>query len=178
VVDAHRNSGGWCWGHVHQEYEAIAAGPAVRDPSTAPIPAMSDRYAWTPGLPPTARSSCIRRRIDSEIRWAHRSSAPGGIRRAEPLIVKLKALLCWALLGWSLGASTAVPIRRALPVEIHGKHNTVYLLDPFTRFVRATTRSRPRCWRPTAGAKSLVMEIDPNNSTRRSCSRKCSQARR
>jgi uncharacterized protein YbaP (TraB family) len=77
--------------------------------------------------------------------------------------VKLKALLCWALLGWSLGASTAGADSTLHCLwEIHGKHNTVYLLGSIHTLRASDYPLAPAVLEAYRGAKSLVMEIDPN----------------
>ena len=77
--------------------------------------------------------------------------------------MKLKALLCWALLGWSLGASTAGADSTLHCLwEIHGKHNTVYLLGSIHTLRASDYPLAPAVLEAYRGAKSLVMEIDPN----------------
>jgi len=78
--------------------------------------------------------------------------------------VQLKALLCWALLGWSLGAVSAARADSTLHClwEIHGKHNTVYLLGSIHTLRASDYPLPPAVLDAYRGAKSLVMEIDPS----------------
>ena len=78
--------------------------------------------------------------------------------------MQLKALLCWALLGWSLGAVSAARADSTLHClwEIHGKHNTVYLLGSIHTLRASDYPLPPAVLDAYRGAKSLVMEIDPS----------------
>ena len=78
--------------------------------------------------------------------------------------MNLKALLCWALLGWSFGAASTASAGSTLHClwEIHGKHNTVYLLGSIHTLRASDYPLAPAVLDAYRGAKSLVMEIDPN----------------
>jgi len=78
--------------------------------------------------------------------------------------VKSKALLCWALLCWSLGAASTASADSTLHClwEIHGKHNTVYLLGSIHTLRATDYPLAPAVLDAYRSAKSLVMEIDPS----------------
>jgi hypothetical protein len=78
--------------------------------------------------------------------------------------VKFKALLCWALLCWSLGAASTAGADSTLHClwEIHGKHNTVYLLGSIHTLRATDYPLAPAVLDAYRSAKSLVMEIDPS----------------
>jgi hypothetical protein len=78
--------------------------------------------------------------------------------------VKFKALLCWALLCCSLGAASGASADSTLHClwEIHGKHNTVYLLGSIHTLRATDYPLAPAVLDAYRSAKSLVMEIDPN----------------
>jgi uncharacterized protein YbaP (TraB family) len=78
--------------------------------------------------------------------------------------VKFKALLCWALLCWSLGAASTASADSTLHClwEIHGKHNTVYLLGSIHTLRATDYPLAPAVLDAYRSAKSLVMEIDPS----------------
>lgn len=79
--------------------------------------------------------------------------------------VRFKALLCWALLGWTFGAASAARADSTLHClwELHGKHNTVYLLGSIHTLRASDYPLAPAVLDAYRGAKSLVMEIDPND---------------
>ena len=78
--------------------------------------------------------------------------------------MKFKALLCWALLCWSLGAASTASADSTLHClwEIHGKHNTVYLLGSIHTLRATDYPLAPAVLDAYRSAKSLVMEIDPS----------------
>jgi uncharacterized protein YbaP (TraB family) len=78
--------------------------------------------------------------------------------------VKFKALLCWALLAWSLGAASTASADSTLHClwEIHGKHNTLYLLGSIHTLRASDYPLAPAVLDAYRSAKSLVMEIDPS----------------
>jgi uncharacterized protein YbaP (TraB family) len=78
--------------------------------------------------------------------------------------VKFKALLCWALLCWSLGPASTASADSTLHClwEIHGKHNTVYLLGSIHTLRATDYPLAPAVLDAYRSAKSLVMEIDPS----------------
>jgi uncharacterized protein YbaP (TraB family) len=78
--------------------------------------------------------------------------------------VKFRALLCWAVLGWSLGAASTASAASTLHClwEIHGKHNTVYLLGSIHTLRTSDYPLAPAVLDAYRSAKSLVMEIDPS----------------
>ena len=76
--------------------------------------------------------------------------------------MRIKALFCWALLGWALTAASAVRADPALHClwELHGKHNTVYLMGSIHTLRASDYPLAPAVLDAYRGAKSLVMEID------------------
>jgi uncharacterized protein YbaP (TraB family) len=72
------------------------------------------------------------------------------------------ALLCWALLGWALGAASTAQADSTLHClwELHGKHNTVYLLGSIHTLRASDYPLAPVVLDAYRDAKSLVMEID------------------
>ena len=78
--------------------------------------------------------------------------------------MKFKALLCWALLCWSLGAASTASADSTLHClwEIHGKHNTVYLLGSIHTLRATDYPLAPAVLDAYRSAKSLIMEIDPS----------------
>ena len=78
--------------------------------------------------------------------------------------MKFKALLCWALLCWSLGPASTASADSTLHClwEIHGKHNTVYLLGSIHTLRATDYPLAPAVLDAYRSAKSLVMEIDPS----------------
>jgi hypothetical protein len=75
-----------------------------------------------------------------------------------------KALLCWALLGCTLGAASTARADSTLHClwELHGKHNTVYVLGSIHTLRSSDYPLAPAVLDAYRAAKSLVMEIDPN----------------
>lgn len=75
-----------------------------------------------------------------------------------------RLLLGWALLGWTLGAAGQVRADSALHClwELHGKHNTVYLLGSIHTLRASDYPLAPAVLDAYRSAKSLVMEIDPD----------------
>jgi uncharacterized protein YbaP (TraB family) len=78
--------------------------------------------------------------------------------------VKFKSLLGWALLCWSLGAASTASADSTLHClwEIHGKHNTVYLLGSIHTLRATDYPLAPAVLDAYRSAKSLIMEIDPS----------------
>jgi uncharacterized protein len=78
--------------------------------------------------------------------------------------VQLKALLCWALLGWALGGVSAARADSSLHClyELHGKHNTVYVLGSIHTLRASDYPLAPAVLDAYRASKSLVMEIDLN----------------
>ena len=78
--------------------------------------------------------------------------------------MKFKSLLCWALLCWSLGAASTASADSTLHClwEIHGKHNTVYLLGSIHTLRATDYPLAPAVLDAYRSAKSLIMEIDPS----------------
>jgi uncharacterized protein len=78
--------------------------------------------------------------------------------------VRLKALLYCALLGWTLGAVSTARADSTLHClwELHGKHNTVYLLGSIHTLRASDYPLAPAVLDAYRGAKSLLMEIDLN----------------
>jgi uncharacterized protein len=78
--------------------------------------------------------------------------------------VRFKPLLCWALVGWIFGAAPAARADSTLHSlwELHGKHNTVYLLGSIHTLRASDYPLAPAVLDAYRGAKSLLMEIDPN----------------
>jgi hypothetical protein len=76
--------------------------------------------------------------------------------------VRIKALFCWALLGWALTAASAVRADPPLHClwELHGKHNTVYLMGSIHTLRASDYPLAPAVLDAYRGAKSLIMEID------------------
>ena len=74
----------------------------------------------------------------------------------------LRSILAWALLAWTLG--TAAPARADPTLhclwELHGKHNTVYLLGSIHTLRASDYPLAPAVVDAYRSAKSLVMEID------------------
>jgi uncharacterized protein YbaP (TraB family) len=73
-------------------------------------------------------------------------------------------LLGWALLAWVLAASAPARADSALHClwELHGKHNTVYLLGSIHTLRASDYPLAPAVVDAYKNAKSLVMEIDLN----------------
>ena len=78
--------------------------------------------------------------------------------------MRLKALLCWALVAWMFAAAPAVRADSTLHClwELHGKHNTVYLLGSIHTLRASDYPLAPAVLDAYRGAKALVMEIDLN----------------
>ena len=78
--------------------------------------------------------------------------------------MRFKALLCWALVGWISGAAPAARADSTLHClwELHGKHNTVYLLGSIHTLRASDYPLAPAVLDAYRGAKSLIMEIDPS----------------
>ncbi len=78
--------------------------------------------------------------------------------------MKFKSLLGWALLCWSLGAASTASADSTLHClwEIHGKHNTVYLLGSIHTLRATDYPLAPAVLDAYRSAKSLIMEIDPS----------------
>ena len=76
--------------------------------------------------------------------------------------MRIKALFCWVLLGWTLTAASAARADPALHClwELHGKHNTVYLMGSIHTLRASDYPLAPAVLDAYRGAKSLVMEID------------------
>jgi uncharacterized protein YbaP (TraB family) len=77
--------------------------------------------------------------------------------------VRLKRILLgWALLGWTFGAACEARADSALHClwELHGKHNTVYLLGSIHTLRASDYPLAPAVLDAYRSAKSLVMEID------------------
>ena len=74
------------------------------------------------------------------------------------------AFFGWALLGCALGACPAARADAALHClwELHGKHNTVYLLGSIHTLRPSDYPLAPAVLDAYRSAKSLVMEIDPD----------------
>jgi uncharacterized protein YbaP (TraB family) len=74
------------------------------------------------------------------------------------------ALLCLALLGWAFGAASTARADSTLHClwELHGKHNTVYLLGSIHTLRASDYPLAPAVLDAYRGSKSLVMEIDLN----------------
>ncbi len=75
-----------------------------------------------------------------------------------------RLLLGWALLGWTLGAAGGARADSALHClwELHGKHNTVYLLGSIHTLRASDYPLAPAVLDAYRSSKSLVMEIDPD----------------
>ena len=73
-------------------------------------------------------------------------------------------LLCGALLAWGCAACSAASAEPALHClwELHGKHNTVYLLGSIHTLRASDYPLAPEVLEAYKGAKSLLMEIDPD----------------
>jgi uncharacterized protein len=78
--------------------------------------------------------------------------------------VRFKALVCWALLGWASGAVSTARADSTLHClwEIHGKHNTVYLLGSIHTLRATDYPLASPVLDAYRGSNSLVMEIDLN----------------
>jgi uncharacterized protein YbaP (TraB family) len=76
--------------------------------------------------------------------------------------VRHYALLCWALLAWALGAVSTARADSTLHClwELHGKHNTVYLLGSIHTLRATDYPLAPAVLAAYSGSKSLIMEID------------------
>jgi uncharacterized protein YbaP (TraB family) len=77
--------------------------------------------------------------------------------------VGLRALVCWGLLGWTVGAASTAHADSTLHClfELHGKHNTVYVLGSIHTLRSSDYPLAPAVLEAYRAAKSLVMEIDP-----------------
>ncbi len=75
----------------------------------------------------------------------------------------LRALVCWGLLGWTVGAASTAHADSTLHClfELHGKHNTVYVLGSIHTLRSSDYPLAPAVLEAYRAAKSLVMEIDP-----------------
>jgi hypothetical protein len=76
--------------------------------------------------------------------------------------VRRPPFLAWALLGWSLGAFSAARADAALHClwELHGKHNTVYLMGSIHTLRSSDYPLAPALLDAYRESKSLIMEID------------------
>ena len=78
--------------------------------------------------------------------------------------MRFKPLLCWALVGWIIAAAPAARADSTLHClwELHGKHNTVYLLGSIHTLRASDYPLAPAVLDAYRGARSLLMEIDLN----------------
>ncbi len=89
---------------------------------------------------------------------------PGTPRPPQRPALLRRALICWALFGWTLGGFSAAHADSALHClwELHGKHNTVYLLGSIHTLRESDYPLAPAVLDAYRAAKSLIMEIDLN----------------
>jgi len=141
IVDSHAHVRAVVWGHVHQAYDGQRGDVRLlATPSTgAQFLPKSDRYAVDSRRPPTGLSTCTpmdasipRSAGSSRCRCSRRRRAEHPLLPSGPGTVRL--LLC-----------VTVRADGALHSlwELHGKHNTVYLLGSIHVLRLSDYRCRP-----------------------------------
>ncbi len=128
VIDSHAHVRAVVWGHVHQVYDGRRGDVRLfATPSTgAQFLPKSDRYA-VDSRPPAYRHFDLHAdgRIDTAVHWIESlPHAPVTGTLDAPRLSRLGLMLCSLLLCVTARADGALHSLW----ELHGKHNTVYLL--------------------------------------------------
>ena len=134
VIDSHAHVRAMVWGHVHQEYDGrrgdvrLFATPSTGAQFLPEERSLCSRFA--PARIPAVSNCTPMARIDTEVHWVEslpmrQSAARSLVRATFGTGARLSGRSCSLLL-----CVTAARADGALHSlwELHGKHNTVYLL--------------------------------------------------